>query len=141
MCDNGNLCYLCFISFIKYLHLYFIQHNLDFLLGIHAGRVYFEHYKLWIHKRLNIILQNFRKNLYIRFSEQLYHFQLTFNQQVKCIAECDDGTFGYDCRNNCSTNCLNELPCNKKQDIVLRDVTQGISIVTAIHVSLHIDVN
>lgn len=27
---------------------------------------------------------------------------------------CDDGTFGYDCIGKCSTNCLNELPCNKK---------------------------
>lgn len=39
---------------------------------------------------------------------------MTFNQQVKCIAECDKGTFGYDCTNKCSTNCLNGLPCNKR---------------------------
>lgn len=39
---------------------------------------------------------------------------MTFSQQLKCIAECDNGTFGFDCTSNCSTNCLNELPCNKR---------------------------
>lgn len=30
------------------------------------------------------------------------------------FVECDGGTFGYDCIAICSTNCLNESPCNKK---------------------------
>lgn len=30
------------------------------------------------------------------------------------FVECDYGTFGYDCIGQCSTNCFNELPCNKK---------------------------
>lgn len=28
--------------------------------------------------------------------------------------ECDDGTYGYDCVNNCSVNCLNNSKCNKQ---------------------------
>lgn len=61
MCDNGNLCYLCFIPFIKYLLLYFMQHNLDFSLGIYAGMVYLEHYKLWINKRLKYNFVEFQE--------------------------------------------------------------------------------
>lgn len=30
------------------------------------------------------------------------------------LKECDDGTYGYDCINNCSGHCLNDFPCNKK---------------------------
>lgn len=53
MCDNGNTWYLYFSPFIKYLLVYFIQHNLDFSVisvDIHVYRemVYFEHYLLWI---------------------------------------------------------------------------------------------
>lgn len=28
--------------------------------------------------------------------------------------ECNDGTFGYDCTNNCSGHCLDNSPCNKQ---------------------------
>lgn len=27
---------------------------------------------------------------------------------------CEDGTYGYDCNNNCSGNCLGDSPCNKQ---------------------------
>lgn len=30
------------------------------------------------------------------------------------ITECDDGTYGYHCVNNCSGNCLNDSSCNKQ---------------------------
>lgn len=30
------------------------------------------------------------------------------------ITECDIGTFGYDCMNNCSGHCLNNSSCNKE---------------------------
>lgn len=30
------------------------------------------------------------------------------------ITECELGTFGYDCMNNCSDHCLNNSPCNKE---------------------------
>lgn len=28
--------------------------------------------------------------------------------------ECEDGTYGYDCTNNCSGHCLNVSTCNKQ---------------------------
>lgn len=28
--------------------------------------------------------------------------------------ECEDGTYGYDCTNNCSGHCLKDSPCNKQ---------------------------
>lgn len=28
--------------------------------------------------------------------------------------ECENGTYGYDCVNNCSGHCLNNSPCNKQ---------------------------
>ena len=35
---------------------------------------------------------------------------------INCFAVvvCEDGTFGYDCINNCSGNCLDDSPCNKQ---------------------------
>lgn len=30
------------------------------------------------------------------------------------VTECDDGTYGYNCVNNCSGDCLNDYPCNKQ---------------------------
>lgn len=30
------------------------------------------------------------------------------------VIECNEGTFGYDCVNNCSDHCLNNSPCNKQ---------------------------
>lgn len=30
------------------------------------------------------------------------------------ITECDNGTYGYNCANNCSGHCLNKTPCNKQ---------------------------
>lgn len=33
---------------------------------------------------------------------------------IKTVSECNDGTFGHDCINNCSGHCLNKSPCNKQ---------------------------
>lgn len=33
---------------------------------------------------------------------------------VNTLKECDDGTYGYDCIDNCSGHCLNNFPCNKQ---------------------------
>lgn len=30
------------------------------------------------------------------------------------VTGCYDGTYGYDCTNNCSGHCLNKSPCNKQ---------------------------
>lgn len=30
------------------------------------------------------------------------------------VIGCDDGTYGYNCSNNCSGQCLNDSPCNKE---------------------------
>lgn len=30
------------------------------------------------------------------------------------VIGCDDGTYGYDCGNNCSGHCLNDSSCNKQ---------------------------
>ncbi|XP_061180745.1 uncharacterized protein LOC133189382 isoform X1 [Saccostrea echinata] len=35
------------------------------------------------------------------------------HNEKKCNEECDDGTFGYYCRENCSGNCAGKVPCNK----------------------------
>lgn len=45
-----------------------------------------------------------------------------FDSNVMCIdidpysalKECDDGTYGYNCINNCSGHCLDDYPCNKE---------------------------
>lgn len=29
------------------------------------------------------------------------------------VIECIDGTYGYNCTNNCSGHCMNGSPCNK----------------------------
>lgn len=33
---------------------------------------------------------------------------------IKTVLGCEDGTFGYDCINNCSSRCLNDYSCNKQ---------------------------
>lgn len=38
---------------------------------------------------------------------------LTFSYLFPIIV-CDDGTYGYDCMNNCSGHCLNNFLCNKQ---------------------------
>lgn len=30
------------------------------------------------------------------------------------VLACDNGTYGYNCVNNCSGHCLNDSPCNKQ---------------------------
>lgn len=30
------------------------------------------------------------------------------------VTECEDGTYGYNCTNNCSGHCLNNSICNKQ---------------------------
>lgn len=34
--------------------------------------------------------------------------------QTKTVVDCDDSTYGYDCINNCSGNCLNGSLYNKQ---------------------------
>ena len=36
------------------------------------------------------------------------------NSDLLIVVECEDGTYGYDCVHNCSSNCLNDSPCKKQ---------------------------
>ena len=40
---------------------------------------------------------------------------LNYNKIIcLCFVECKNGTYGYNCANNCSGHCLNDSPCNKQ---------------------------
>lgn len=41
------------------------------------------------------------------------------------VTECDDGTHGYNCVNNCSGNCLDTSPCNKQTGFCDRGCIPG----------------
>lgn len=40
------------------------------------------------------------------FNSYVYGYQIP-------VIECEDGTYGYNCTNNCSGQCLHNSPCNK----------------------------
>lgn len=42
------------------------------------------------------------------------HILSQTNKNYITATECDDGTYGYDCLNNCSGHCLNDTHCNKQ---------------------------
>lgn len=44
----------------------------------------------------------------------IYGKQLWWHNMNEIITECNDGTFGYDCKNNCSGHCSNNNPCIKQ---------------------------
>lgn len=41
------------------------------------------------------------------------------------VTECDDGTYGYNCVNNCSGHCLSEFSCNKQTGQCDRECNPG----------------
>lgn len=51
------------------------------------------------------------------------------NRFNKCFfflnLECDDGTYGYSCVNNCSGHCLNGSSCNKHTGVCDRGCNPG----------------
>lgn len=76
-----------------------------------------------LHREINI-----KKKLYLLFTNSLITLSSTIILQrhvhrkhkgyilnkLRHVTECDDGTFGDDCINNCSAHCLNNSLCNKQ---------------------------
>lgn len=47
------------------------------------------------------------------------HFNFVYGKFIyssisTTVTECIDGTYGYNCINNCSGHCLGDYPCNKQ---------------------------
>lgn len=53
-----------------------------------------------------------KEKMYFRLISLLLCAQ--FHSPKYEFVECDDGTYGYGCANNCSVHCLNDSLCNKQ---------------------------
>lgn len=66
--------------------------------------------KEWVlDKNLKGILSYF---IYL-FYKFIYWLKIYFFILIT-VTECDDGTYGYNCVNNCSRHCLNDYLCDKQ---------------------------
>lgn len=50
----------------------------------------------------------------ISFSCFCFVLFIIYHLLVKIVIECSDGTYGYNCENNCSGHCMNNTLCNKQ---------------------------
>ena len=101
--------------------------NLGTLYGSHSLRVWSLNFSYIANKILEIRQQIFYhkrfplfkdyNNLSVSiYSAYLFHQNsstyIFVSLENVFVLVCDDGTFGYDCKNNCSGNCMNDSPCN-----------------------------
>lgn len=49
--------------------------------------------------------------IYITMEQVLFYCNVP---KIYIYIDCNDGTFGYNCTNNCSSHCLNDSSCNKQ---------------------------
>ena len=56
-----------------------------------------------------------KTNAYVKksFIHNKIIFAVVVLKYTHFFLECNNGTFGFGCTNNCSSNCINDLPCNK----------------------------
>ena len=68
-----------------------------------------------------------KRNLFkwLKKLSSLIHVIRKLGYQCSFVAACNDGTFGIDCLNNCSGQCLHGAPCNKQTGLCDRGCNPG----------------